>query len=261
MRSPATKNASAAAELRAVAAAERLALHVVELDVNDDRSVSTAVQLAERTAGHLDVIVNNAGYAVAGLGETVTSEQVLAQLNTNVVGAHRVNRAALPGLRERRSGLIVHVSSTQGRLTTPFYGFYSASKWALEAMAEAYRYELKPTGVEVSIVQPGHFKTQIVASAVTGADAEREGGYGPLVGGYAKIVAMVEAMDASPDAPDAEDVARAVVALVEAPAGSRPLRVLVDPAGDGAGAAVVNEAAAAVQRAMLTALGMSSLAD
>jgi NAD(P)-dependent dehydrogenase (short-subunit alcohol dehydrogenase family) len=65
--------------------------------------------------------VNNAGCAVAGLGETVTSEQVLAQLNTNVVGAHRVNRAALPGLRERPSGLIVHVSSTQGRLTTPLW--------------------------------------------------------------------------------------------------------------------------------------------
>lgn len=258
MRSPSTKNASAAAELRAIAEAERLAIHVLELDVTDDDSVATAVQVAERTAGHLDVIVNNAGYAVAGLSETVTPAQVLAQFDTNVVGAHRVNRAALPALRKRGAGLLIHVSSTMGRLTAPFNGVYSGSKWALEAMAESYRYELKATGVEVSIVQPGVFKTSILSSTVTGADPERASGYG-LDAAYSKLATMVQAMHDGPGASDPEEVARAVVELVEAPVGSRPLRIVVDPSGGGAGTETLNRAAAEVQRGMLTAMGLAQL--
>jgi NAD(P)-dependent dehydrogenase (short-subunit alcohol dehydrogenase family) len=261
MRSPATKNAKAAGELRALAEAERLPLHVVELDVTDDRSVAAAVETAQGIAGHLDVVVNNAGTLLGGLSETFTSEQFLAELNTNVVGVHRVNRAVLPALRKRGSGLIIHISSTQGRLTMPFYGLYCASKWALEAMAEGYRYELKPTGVEVSIVQPGPFKTQLMASSPTGADADRASGYGPMAGGYANLVAMVEQMFAAPGAPDPEEIARAVVTLVETAPGTRPLRVMVDPSGAGAGAADLNKAAAGVQRVMLTAMGMSQLLD
>jgi NAD(P)-dependent dehydrogenase (short-subunit alcohol dehydrogenase family) len=260
MRSPSTKNTSAAAELHAVAEAEKLPLHVIELDVTDDRSVSVAVQSAERTAGHLDVVVNNAGYAVGGLNETLTSEQVLAELDTNVVGAHRVNRAVLPALRKRRAGLLVHISSTMGRLTAPFHGVYTASKWALEAMAESYRYELKATGVEVSIVQPGVFKTGIVTSTVTGADSDRARGYG-LEEAQARLKAMVDAMHDGPGASDPEEVARAVVTLVEAPAGTRPLRVVVDPSGGGAGTEVLNKAASEIQRGLLTALGMSQMVD
>ena len=260
MRSPATKNASAAAELRSLAEAERLPLHVLELDVTDDRSVATAVQSAERTAGHLDVVVNNAGYAVGGLNETLTAEQVLAELDTNVVGAHRVNRAILPSLRARRAGLLVHISSTMGRLTAPFNGIYCGSKWALEAMAESYRYELKPTGVEVSIVQPGVFKTGIIASTVVGADPERAQGYG-MEAVQSKLVDMLHAMHNGPGASNPEEVARAVVALVEAPAGTRPLRVVVDPSGGGAATEALNQAAAEIQRGLLTALGMSQLVD
>jgi NAD(P)-dependent dehydrogenase (short-subunit alcohol dehydrogenase family) len=260
MRSPNTKNASAAAELRAVAEAEKLSLHVIELDVTDDRSVSTAVQSAERTAGHLDVVVNNAGYAVGGLNETLTSEQVLAEFDTNVVGAHRINRAVLPALRKRRAGLLVHISSTMGRLTAPFNGVYCGSKWALEAMAESYRYELKQTGVEVSIVQPGVFKTGIVTSMVAGADSERARGYG-LESVSSKLQEMIAAMHNGPGASDPEEVARAVVALVEAPEGTRPLRVVVDPSGGGAGTEALNKAAGEIQRGLLTALGMSQMVD
>lgn len=84
----------------------------------------------------------------------------------------------MPALGKRGAGLLIHVSSTMGRLTAPFNGIYSGSKWALEAMAESYRYEFKSTGVEVSIVQPGVFKTSILASTVTGAEPERATGYG-----------------------------------------------------------------------------------
>lgn len=222
--------------------------------------MASAVQSAERTAGHLDVIVNNAGYAVGGLNETLTSAQVLAELDTNVVGAHRVNRAALPALRERRAGLLVHISSTMGRLTAPFNGVYSASKWALEAVAESYRYELKSTGVEVSIVQPGVFKTGIVGSTVIGADPERARGYG-LEAAQSRLRDVIDALHEGPGASDPEEAARAVVALVEAPAGTRPLRVVVDPSGGGAGTEALNRAAAEIQRGLLTALGMAQMVD
>jgi NAD(P)-dependent dehydrogenase (short-subunit alcohol dehydrogenase family) len=253
MRAPTTKNEAAAAELRAIAEAERLALHVLALDVTDERSVVEAVKAAESTAGHLDVVINNAGYAVGGLNETVTPEQALAQLDTNVIGAHRVNRAALPGLRTRGAGLIIHVSSTMGRLVTPFYGFYCASKWALEAMAESYRYELEHTGVEVVIVQPGAFATQFRASSVLGADAERERGYGRFDGLFAKLSAGFEQMMSRPDAPNPSEVADAVVALVETVPGKRPARVVVDRAG-GDAVAAINEVAASAQRPLLKAI-------
>lgn len=260
MRSPTTKNAAAAAALRAIAETEKLAIQIVELDVTDDRSVLSGVQFAEHTAGHLDVVVNNAGYSVGGLNETFSSAQVLAQLDTNVVGAHRVNRAVLPALRERRSGLLVHISSTMGRLTAPFNGIYCGSKWALEAMAESYRYELKSTGVEVSIVQPGVFKTGLIASSLVGADPERGRGYG-LDAVQARLHEMVGIMHDGPSASDPEEVARAVVALVDAPAGTRALRVVVDPSGAGAATEALNNAAAQVQRGLITALGMASMLD
>lgn len=171
-----------------------------------------------------------------------------------------MNRAVLPAFRERKAGLLIHISSTLGRLTAPFHGIYCSTKWALEAIAESYRYELKQTGVEVSIVQPGVFKTGIVTSTVIGADTERAKGYG-LEATAAKLQAMVTAMHDGPGASNPEEVARAVVALVEAPAGTRPLRVVVDPSGGGAGTEALNEAAGEIQRGLLTALGMGQMLD
>jgi NAD(P)-dependent dehydrogenase (short-subunit alcohol dehydrogenase family) len=259
MRAPTTKNQAAAAELLALAQKEGLALYVLALDVTDEQSATDAVAAAELRAGHLDVIVNNAGYALGGLNETVTPTQALAQLDTNVIGAHRVNRAALPGLRKRGAGLLIHVSSTMGRLVTPFYGFYAGSKWALEALAESYRYELKATGVEVSLVQPGAFATQIVASTIVGADSERERGYGALDGAYARLSQAFAQTLLGPDAPNPNDVADAVVALVETEPGKRAARVVVDRNGDGVKA--INQAAAEVQRGLLGAMGLAALAD
>ncbi len=147
-----------------------------------------------------------------------------------------------------------------GRLVTPFYGFYSGSKWALEAMAEGYRYELKATGVEVSIVQPGAFKTQLGASAVVAPiPSER--------------VATVSWREPTPNSRPPSPKRWPVPALRtpkrshgqfshwwSRPPGTRPLRVVVDASG-GEGAAALNKAAAEIQRELLSAMGMSSLAD
>ncbi len=142
MRGISGRNAPAADNLRAVAADDALALAPIELDVTDDASVGAAVDSVLAEAGRIDIVVNNAGVLYIGITEAFTIEQAREQLDVNLLGAARLNRAVLPHMRERRSGLLVHVSSIGGRLTFPFYGLYCASKYALEALAEAYRYEL-----------------------------------------------------------------------------------------------------------------------
>jgi NAD(P)-dependent dehydrogenase (short-subunit alcohol dehydrogenase family) len=261
MRDPEGKNRAAAADLRRLAEAQRLAIRVLDLDVTSDAAVQAAVDAAIAQAGPLDVVVNNAGYMVAGLAETATAQQMLDELNTNVVGIQRVNRAALPGMRARRGGLLIHVSSIFGRTVLPFLGSYTVTKWAVEALAETYRYELKPSGVDVAIVEPGPFPTSLYDNIQLGADAERAAGYGPLANGLERLnEGIVRSMFALPNAPDPHEVADAIVALVEAPAGKRPARVVVDRfSGDDA--RTVNDAYAPVQRAVLAGIGLPFLAE
>lgn len=260
MRDIAGKNRAAADELRRVAEAEHLAIHVVELDVTKDASVQAGVDAAIAKVGTLDVVINNAGYSIAGLVETATPAQMLAELDTNVVGMHRVNRAALPHLRGNGAGLVVHVSSGLGRIVIPLLGIYTATKWALEAYAEALRYELKPTGVEAVIVQPGAFPTEFNTNGIVGDDQARAAGYGPFSQGLAMMGAQMQKMFAVPDPPNPQEVADAIVALVEAPKGTRPPRVVVDRhRGDAPRA--LNEAHAQVQKGLLAGMGMPFLAD
>jgi NAD(P)-dependent dehydrogenase (short-subunit alcohol dehydrogenase family) len=256
MREPAAKNQAAAADLRGIADQEKLALRVLELDVTETASVDNAIA----AAGPLDVVVNNAGYAINGLAETATPDQYLRELDTNVVGPHRVNRAVLPGMRERRAGLIIQVSSGLGRILLPFVGIYASTKWAVEALAETYRAELKPTGVEMTIVQPGAFPTSFTQASIEGADKARAAGYGPLADGMSRMNAFLEQLFAIPDGPNPQEVADAIVALVETPAGKRPPRVVVDRF-NGDGARSLNDAHAAVQKGLLAGMGMPFLAD
>jgi NAD(P)-dependent dehydrogenase (short-subunit alcohol dehydrogenase family) len=254
MRDPARRNRAAADELRRLAEERQLAIDVLDLDVTRDASVEAAIE----AAGPLDVVVNNAGYTVAGLAETVTAQQLLDELDTNVVGMHRVNRAVLPGMRARRSGLLVHLSSVLGRSVLPFLGPYTVSKWAIEALAETYRYELKTSGVDVVIVQPGPFPTSLTDKRQLGADGARNAEYGPLAGGVEQLNQFMAQLFSAPNGPDPREVADAIAALVDTPSGQRPARVVVDRfTGDDARA--LNEAHAERQKALLAGMGMSFL--
>lgn len=260
LRDTATRNRAAVDELRRHADNDKLALHVIDLDVTSDTSVAEGVAAAIARVGHLDAVINNAGVGLAGLAETTTTAQLAALFDVNVLGVQRVNRAVLPHLRARRSGLLVHLSSGLGRLVMPFVGPYAASKWAIEALAETYRYELKPAGIDVAIVQPGAFPTNFGAAMQIGEDQARAEGYGPLANGVAAFGENLKQMFAQPDAPDPQEVADAIVDLVEMPAGKRPARVVVDRFR-GQGPTMLNDAHATVQRTMLTNMGMAALAD
>jgi len=228
MRDIAGRNRASAEELRAIASQEGLQLHVVEMELTSDESVNSGVKEILSRAGTLDVVVNNAGYSLLGVEETLTSEQLLEQLDVNVVAPHRVMRAVLPTLRGRGKGLVINISSGLGRVVFPLMGAYAASKAALEALSDAYRYELKATGVDVTILQPGAHPTDFHSRLSVGKDAERAQGYGPFANGVEMMAGALRQMTDGPGAQDPQAVVKAILDLVEAPAGSRPSRVVVD---------------------------------
>jgi NAD(P)-dependent dehydrogenase (short-subunit alcohol dehydrogenase family) len=230
MREPDGKNAAAKAELEALAQGEGLAIEVVALDVTDDAQVEAAVAHVLERTGRIDVLVNNAGLTLIGLSECSSLEQVRRLFEVNYFGPLRLCRAVLPSMRKRRSGLVVHMSSIGGRATMPNSAYYCATKTGLEALGESQRYELASFGVDVVLVEPGAFGTEIFDNAMVPDDRERAAEYGPLAHKGEQGVAIAKQMIADQKL-DAQEVADEVLRLARLPVGQRPLRTLV---GEGA---------------------------
>ena len=146
------------------------ALLPVELDVTDRDAAFAAVRSAHDHFGRLDVVVNNAGYGVSGAVEELSEEQARRQFEVNLLGALWVTQAALPILREQRSGWIVQVSSIGGLAAFPLTGIYHASKWALEGLSETLRQEVEPFGIKVLMVEPSGFRTDWAGSSMDRAE-------------------------------------------------------------------------------------------
>lgn len=232
-------------------------IEVLELDVTSDKSVNVAVsQLLEKSNGELDVVINNAGIASAGVSETFTPEQTRELFEVNVFGVQRVLRATLPTLRARRSGLVINVGSILGRVTLPFFGLYGASKQALEAISDSYRYELSQLGVDVVLVQPSAYPTNMYASAQQPADGERAGLYGQTAEVPGKILKTFVDIFQGENAPNPQDIADAIEIVIATPAGKRSSRVVV---GIPFGSDAVNDAVAPIQRSVIEGLGLGSL--
>jgi NAD(P)-dependent dehydrogenase (short-subunit alcohol dehydrogenase family) len=251
MRDPGGRNAKNASEIRALAKEESLPIHVLELDVTDDASVERAVAAAVAKAGHIDVAINNAGYLVSGVAEAVTTEQARRQIDTNFLGAVRVNRAVLPHMRRQHSGLLMHISSTVGRVIVPSLGFYCASKFALETLAETYSYELAAQGIESVIVQPGAFGTAVFGNMVAAADEARTNTYGAVKEIPAKINAVLSSATGN-----AQEVADAVLRIIETPAGEKQLRYRVSR--ESRGVDEINAVSKQVQAKLLEGLGLAA---
>ncbi len=149
---------------RSLQAGNGTAFTALRMDVTDDNSVHQCVQKIQQEQGRLDVVINCAGYGVAGAVEDTSPEEAMAQFDTNFFGAHRVCRAVLPIMRQQRSGIIINISSIAGLLAVPFQAFYSASKFAMEGMTEALRMEVHPFGIRVVLIEPGDFKTDFPAN-------------------------------------------------------------------------------------------------
>lgn len=155
------RNPQKRAALEQLAEEHKLRLETLDLDVASDESGERAVSEIERRAGGVDVLVNNAGIAIAGVMEEVSLDDLRKQFETNVFGAVRMAKQVLPGMRDRRRGRIVNMSSIAGRVSNPLMGPYSGSKHALEAISDAMRLELASFGIRVVIIEPGIIPTNI----------------------------------------------------------------------------------------------------
>lgn len=135
-------------------------IRLLHLDVLDDDSIHRAVQTTVQECGRLDVLVNNAGYAVVGPFETATRTQMERQFDTNVLGLMAVTKEVVPIFRSRQEGVIVNIASIGGRMTFPLFSLYHGTKWAVEGFSESLQYELRPFNIRVKIVEPGLIRTE-----------------------------------------------------------------------------------------------------
>ena len=192
----------------------------LSLDVTDEASMAVAVRAVEEAEGAVGVLVNNAGYSQSGAVEAVPMERVRAQFETNVFGAARLMQLVLPGMRRQGHGRIVNVSSMGGRLTFPGGGYYHATKYALETLSDALRFEARGFGVGVVLVEPGLIKTNFSEAAVGAMAPARPQGDDPYADFHAAVArATKESYEKGPLSKltgTPEDVAAVIQKAVEA---------------------------------------------
>jgi len=260
MREVGGKNAANAAQMRNLSAREGVDLRPLELDVQSEASAEAAIQAVIAEAGHVDVVVHNAGHMMFGPAESFTPEQFAQQYDVNVLGTQRVNRAVLPHMRARRQGLLVWISSSSSAGGTPPYlAPYFAAKAAMDSLAVLYARELARWGIETTIVVPGAFTkgTNHFANSGRPADQARLAEY--EAGPYAGFASQIQEAFAAivPDDADPAGVADRIVEALAAPRGERPFRIHYDPSQDGAdvGFTVLDR----LRAEMLHRVGMSDL--
>ena len=229
---------------------------IVEMDVTSDESVNNGVRNALASVGDIDIVVNNAGVGVYGRQESFEIADFQRLFDINVYGVQRVSRAIIPHFREKRSGGIINVSSILGRIVLPYFGPYNASKYALEALSENYRIELSQFGIAVSLIEPGGFPTAFMENVIAPSDTAREAHYSevhPTPEEYG--AAFSEALANNPEQKP-EDVAEALVKLVETEPSQWPFRTLVDKMGMGAALEGYNKSHEEVTQGLFPAFGI-----
>jgi NAD(P)-dependent dehydrogenase (short-subunit alcohol dehydrogenase family) len=203
-------------------------IEVVEADVTNGPVVRNAVATIIKKEGRIDVVVNNAGVYATGIAETFTDNDFEKVMDVDVRGPWRIIRAALPHMRRQGEGLIINISSVAGRFSFPFQTVYNTAKFAIEGLTEGLHYEVRPLGVDVVMVQPGAFPTEVWGKIVNGSDTDLISAYGDLAKLPGQIGAGISQMFEAVK-PDPQLVADAIVELIDAPKGKRPLRTVVDP--------------------------------
>ncbi|HEY0255435.1 MAG TPA: SDR family oxidoreductase [Kofleriaceae bacterium] len=150
--------------------AHGLPLDVLPLDVTSTTSIAAAVTASEQLTGGrgIDVLVNNAGFGILGPTSEISESEMRRQYETNVFGLMNVTRAFLPKMMQNKAGRIINVSSVGGRITLPYFGVYNSTKYAVESLSDALRYELQPFGIDVALIEPGIIRTNFEATAVSG---------------------------------------------------------------------------------------------
>jgi short-subunit dehydrogenase len=213
-----------ARKLDAIADLEAHGCKLLALDVTDEDSMTAAVRHVEEAEGAVGVLVNNAGYSQSGAVETVPMDAVRRQFETNVFGLVRMCQLVLPGMRAQRWGRVVNISSMGGRLVFPGGGFYHATKFAVEALSDALRYEVKGFGVGVTVIEPGLIKTEFGTAAVGSLAPTDDGPYAEFNNAVGAATAgaydegPLSKLGAGPDA-----VAKAIEKAIRKPSSRKPV--------------------------------------
>ncbi len=156
------------------------------LDVTKRETIAPALDGALQAFGQIDVLCNNAGYGTFGPFEAVSDEQLERQFATNVTGLMYVTRAFLPHFRERKSGIIMNISSVGGRATFPFYSLYHGTKWAVEGFSESLQFELAPMGIRVKLIEPGAIETDFASRSLDRLQKDGLTAYDPMLETFMK---------------------------------------------------------------------------
>ena len=149
----------AARRLEAMQAIAQHGGHILPLDITSEESMTTCVNQILQKEGHIDILINNAGYGLCGSIEDIPMEEVRHQYEVNVFGLGRMTQLVLPSMRAQRKGKIINVASMGGRLTTPFCGWYHSTKYAVESISDALRMEVSSLGIDVIVIEPGMIQT------------------------------------------------------------------------------------------------------
>ncbi|WP_141434271.1 SDR family oxidoreductase [Bacillus sp. 03113] len=259
MRETSGRNAPQVEAVNNFASEHRVNIKAIEMDVNSQNSVDSAVREILAENGHIDVLIHNAGHMVVGPAEAFTPEQLAKIYNINVLSTQRVNRSVLPHMRHRGDGLIIWVSSSSVKGGTPPYlAPYFAAKAGMDSLAVSYAAELARFGIETSIVVPGSFTNGtnhfLHAGHPQDKDVQQEydAKYNGLMDQVSKKLAAL-----SPENADVSMVSDEIARIVSLPKGERPYRVHIDPADDGSEA--VSVVADRIRTEFLTRVGLDDL--
>jgi len=203
------RNTDKAEKIQEIAKKENLKLEVIELDVDKEESIKSAVKKIQEQKGRIDVLVNNAGYGLFGCVEDITIDDLKAQFETNFFGVVRLIQKIAPIMRKHGSGIIVNVSSVAGRIGFPGTPAYISSKFALEGLSECMRYELSPFGIKTIIIEPGVIKTNFFSSMKV-TEAKQDSPYKEITEKVMNGVKMMSEMGTPPD-----EVAKTIIKAIQ----------------------------------------------
>jgi short-subunit dehydrogenase len=230
-------------------------ISIIDMDMNSDDAVTSG--FADIIAADpIDILINNAGIMDIGLTEAFSLQQSRDLMETNYFGAIRATQAVLPGMRAAGSGLIINCSSSLGRMTGPFFGTYAATKHALEAYMQALRYEVSGFGVDITLVEPGPFGTNLINIGRPAARKKIIAEYGELANVPDAMLSSFSKMLNGPESPDPQLVVDLYCSLADMPAGQRPTRSVV---GMTWGVSEINHKTQPIQDAILKDLQLDTV--
>jgi len=196
-------------------------VEMVQLDVCNSSSVQKAVEYVMYKEGQINVLINNAGFGIAGAIEETSEEEALAQFNTNFFGMHRMCRQVLPIMRKQKKGLIINIGSVAGLFSIPYQAMYSASKFAIEAYTEALRIEVRDWGIRAVVIEPGDTRTSFTENRFYTAEFKNTV--------YKKCKASIEKMEQDErNGANPKNIAKVIGRLMNRK--NPPVRVTIGPA-------------------------------